>query len=98
STIAFSTRADRSTGCWSLSLPLRRPRGVRRASTITALGIAASNFQELDRQFQELDRAVKSAAAPKAGQARPGRSASLHNRARPPVHTARAVGVVPREP
>src|SRR5579862_1760237 len=70
STSAFSTCAARSTGCWSLSLPLRRPRGVRRASTITALGIPASKFRDEAGLFRELDRAVKSGAGPETRQAR----------------------------
>ena len=42
STSAFSVSAARSTGCQSLSLPLRLPSGVRTASTITAVVIGAS--------------------------------------------------------
>src|SRR3954453_7481996 len=39
---AVSVSAARSTGCQSLSLPLRRPSGVRIASTITAVFIETS--------------------------------------------------------
>ncbi len=37
STSALSVSAARSTGCQSLSLPLRFPSGVRMASTMTAV-------------------------------------------------------------
>src|SRR4029079_8523285 len=42
STSAFNVSAARSTGCQSLSLPLRRPSGVRMRSTMTALGMQSS--------------------------------------------------------
>ena len=41
STSAFIVSAMRSTGCQSFNLPLRRPSGVRMASTMTALNMVS---------------------------------------------------------
>ena len=42
---AFIVSATKSTGCQSFNFPFRRPRGVRIASTITALNIMAPDIK-----------------------------------------------------